>query len=212
IRDALGGRGRYLGAHVRVGDAHFKANAAGNARVVWWRLVIEVLGVSEEVALELERHANANETSSSESEGLPPPVLSPDRAALRTPHAPLPPLPRIFTPHLPCRAALHTRRALLRLNAPLFLATDARHPLQDPALRLFLRTFPCTFFLSDFSALTAPLGGGDGWERQFGLPFLDALVAARAWAVVGTAGSTFSRFVEDVLWRVEWGWEIVQRG
>jgi len=37
-------------------------------------------------------------------------------------------------------------------------------------------------------------------------------VVGKAWEVVGTEGSTFSRFVQDVLWRTYHGWEIVQRG
>jgi len=43
-------------------------------------------------------------------------------------------------------------------------------------------------------------------------PLLDAAIVARAWAVVGTEGSTFSTYIEGLLWRQEHGHGIVQRG
>ncbi|KAF7968725.1 hypothetical protein HWV62_29593 [Athelia sp. TMB] len=209
IARTLGGEGRFLGAHVRVGDAHFAADAQANARGVWWRLVHQTLGFPMEKALELERSTMGNNTQE-----LDPPALPVDRAALRTPHPPLPSLPKIFTPHLPCRAPLHTARQLLPLNAPLFIATDARSPATHPALEPFRATFPCAFFLGDFPGAIAQLHEqeDEGKGAMHLLPLLDALTAAQAHAVVGTRGSTFSTFVEDVLWRVGKGWDIVERG
>jgi hypothetical protein len=102
------------------------------------------------------------------------------------------------------------------LNTPLFISTDVKHPLEDPVMAIFLNTFPCTFFLSDFRNLTAPLDKLRNEDRvrlkQYFLPFLDAMVVAKAWAVVGTEGSTFSQFGHDVLWRTYHGRQIVQRG
>jgi hypothetical protein len=103
------------------------------------------------------------------------------------------------------------------LNTPLFISTDVEDPLTNPSLVLFLRTFPCTFFLSDFAAHTVALGklqnGYDGvMLKDFLLPFLDAMIVGKAWKVVGTEGSTFSRFVQDVLWRTYHDLDIVQRG
>ena len=148
---------------------------------------------------------------------LKPPRMSVDIAALRVPHSPPAPLPKIFTPHLPCRGARHTSRRLKPLNTPLFISTDAPNPLADPSILTFLQTFPCSFFLSDFPSHIASLSGlrneYDGVEmRKFLIPFLDAMVVGRSWEVVGTERSTFSRFVQDVLWRTYHGWEIVQRG
>ena len=90
-------------------------------------------------------------------------------------------------------------------------------PRADALLARFTRTFPCTFFLGDFRAEAAPLaalaGGADGVALgAFLAPFLDAMIAGRAWAVVGTEQSTYSAFVADVLWRTYHGFEIVQRG
>jgi hypothetical protein len=209
IRDALGGT--YFGAHVRVGDGHFKADGESNARLEWWRLVHEVLRYGSDETLKLERSIRRLGFE------LQPPELSVDVAARRVPHPHAGRLPTVFTPHLPCRGTKHTSRHLKLLNAPLFISTDAADPFKDSAILLFLKTFPCIFFLSDFEAHTAPLNslrnGHDGvYMRDFLIPILDAMVVGKAWEVVGTEGSTFSRFVQDVLWRTYHGWEIVQRG
>lgn len=44
------------------------------------------------------------------------------------------------------------------------------------------------------------------------LPLLDALITSHAWGVVGTDGSTFSTYLEGVLWRGAWGMRAVGRG
>ena len=210
IKDTLGGI--YLGAHIRVGDSHFKTNASSNARMIWWRLVREVLRFSTDDTLKLEnktRQANLD----------PDPNLRPPHLSLpsgRKPHPPLPPLPKIYTPHIACRGTLHTSSRLRPLNIPLFISTDSQDPTSDPSFALFLRTFPCTFFLSDFPSQAALLhlrNNYDGVQmHKFLIPFLDAMVVGKAREVVGTEGSTYSRFVQDVLWRTYNGWEIVQRG
>jgi hypothetical protein len=212
IRNALGGI--YLGAHVRIGDSHFKADSQANARLVWWRLVHEVLNFGPEETLRLERRIRRPNSADIE---LRPPQIPPDYAALRVPHPPVEAPPKIFTPHLPCRGARYTTHQLKPLNIPLFISTDAQDPFSDPSILAFMQTFPCTFFLSDFPSQTASLNElrnkYDGVEmRKFLVPFLDAMVVGKAWQVVGTEGSTFSRFVQDVLWRTYHGWEIVQRG
>ena len=212
IRDALGGV--YLGAHVRVGDGHFKADGQTNARLVWWRLMYEVLRYESDDILKLERSIRPPGPADVE---LRPPRLSVDIPARRVPHPPLAPLPKFFTPHLPCRGTRHTSHHLQPLNIPLFISTDAQGPLTDPSILAFLKIFPCTFFLSDFPTHTAALdklknGYDSVYMRDFLIPILDAMVVGKAWEVVGTEGSTFSRFVQDVLWRTYHGWEIVQRG
>ncbi len=109
---------------------------------------------------------------------------------------------------LTCRAPLHTAPELLAFNKPLYLATDSRNPAEDPALAIFFHTFPCTFVLNDFDR-PSDLNEGvvvesvqqmsrlenenDGMPlgRLF-LPFLEAVIAAKANLVSGTPGSTFS--------------------
>lgn len=209
IRDALGGT--YLGAHVRVGDSHFKDNSQANIRLIWWQLLHKVLNFGSEETLRLEHQMRRHNSY------LEPPHFPVDYAALRVPHPPVESLPKIFTPHLPCRGARYTSHHLKPLNIPLFISTDAQDPFTDSSILIFMQTFPCTFFLSDFPSYMASLNelrnGYDGVDmREFLTPFLDAMVVSKAWQVVGTEGSTFSRFVQDVLWRTYHGWDIVQRG
>jgi hypothetical protein len=106
---------------------------------------------------------------------------------------------------LKCRSPRHAEDRYHLLNIPLYVATDLENPEIHPLLSTFRRAFPCIFFLQDFAAETRPLEKlkslYDGVDlRHFTLPFVDALVLGKALKVVGTEGSTFSRFVEDVLW------------
>ncbi|KAH9929198.1 uncharacterized protein B0H18DRAFT_1084254 [Fomitopsis serialis] len=190
VRSALGGQ--YLGAH--------------NVRLTWWKLVHTTLGFSIQDTLRW-RSSGARYS----------PRIPLDIPALRVPHPPLPPLSPTTNVSLACPGTPHPSPALTLLNTPLFIATDIAFPRGDPLLARFTRTFPCTFFLADFHAQTAPLdalvSGADGVRlRGFVLPFLDAMIVGRAWAVVGTEQSTYSAFVADVLWRRYHGFEIVQRG
>ncbi|KAH9859122.1 hypothetical protein C2E23DRAFT_801496 [Lenzites betulinus] len=210
IRDALGGA--YFGVHLRLGDGVFEWNAPENVRTAWWKLLHLALELSLEDILALERDAFPNEDAAD------PPVLKEDLPAMRAPHPPLPVFPAEATPRgISCRSPLHTSPGLAALNAPLFISTDARSPASNPVLKRFTRTFPCTFFLSDFPEQAAPLRAlrspVDGVPlAAFFMPFLDAMVVGQAWQVVGTEQSTFSAFVTDILWRRYHGFKIVQRG
>lgn len=205
--------GAYLGVHLRVTDGIFEWSAPENVRLAWWKLLQAAFGFSDDELLALE------EELFPEEDPLEPPVIAPDLPALRSPHPPLPPLPSSAAPStaVSCRGPLHTAPELRRLNAPLYIATDAHHPSLSPVLWRFIRTFPCAFFLEDFAAHTRPLHAlrseADGVPvGGFLMPFLDAMVVGQAWQVVGTEQSTFSTFVTDVLWRTYRGFEIVQRG
>lgn len=209
IAHSLGGA--YLGAHIRLGDGLFIVNGPANARLVWWKLVHIILGFSVDESSELESLVQGAGCV------LDPPHIPVDVPALRAPRLSQPPLPEVHSPSLACRGQVHQSPKLKRLNTPLFVSTDAKNALTHPSMALFLQTFPCTFFLSDFASEMAPLGrlqsGYDGLMlKDFLVPFLDAMVVGKAWAVAGTELSTFSRFVEDVLWRTYHGWDIVQRG
>ncbi|KAH7884984.1 hypothetical protein F5I97DRAFT_1309900 [Phlebopus sp. FC_14] len=212
IYRALGGV--YLGAHIRLGDGHFIYDARDNARLIWWKLVQGVVGLDVQAVLALEREALG---MTDDDDELDPPLMVPDLPSRRVPHAALPSLPDSFLPVKPCRGRQHTSASLSRLNIPLFIATDAIAPESHPLLALFLNTFPCTFFLSDFDEQTAHLdriiNSYDGVKmKSFLLPFLDAMVVGNAREVAITEDSTFSAFIMDVLWRRYHGWEIVQRG
>lgn len=225
IRVALGGA--YLAAHVRIADGSFEARAEDNVRLIWWKLLTTVLGFETEDALELEyellqdmleeQEQEFDSRGLEDSEWDSPPQINVDKPALRAPHPDPPPLPQAPRASLACRRRPHAQPHLQQFNIPLFIATDSPFPHTNPLLLRLTRTFPCTYFLSDFPDETRTLVDlvnerDDVPLGQFLMPFLDAMVAGRAWGVVGTERSTFSAFVTDVLWRTYHGWDIVQRG
>lgn len=170
---------------------------------------------------ELVRRAEVTEIEESdEPENTQLPLLNLPHQPTKKPlpeNPPLPPLPTIrqrsdspLHPSLSCRSPLHTSPTLLPLNAPLFISTDSRSPLTDPNLRIFFKTFPCTFVIGDFAGSgpsdvnkepVEELRGLEGLRNRddkvplagFFYPFVDAMVASKGRAVVGTADSTFSR-------------------
>ena len=203
----------FLGAHLRCNDGYFLETAADHSRMLWWKLVHGILGLSIERTRQLELGCSTTGNSS---------WRPPSERYISRSKSPI---------HLPfdygtstvgvdstrnCKGELHTDPDLERLNFPLFIATDSKDPHTDKHLSLFRQTFPCVFFLGDFPQEVELIAGirdpisGVGIGSML-LPFLDAMVVARAARVVGTPHSTFSWYVQDVLWRVNHGLDIEER-
>ena len=214
IAAKLSGSGSgFLGAHLRCNDSYFLETAMEHSRMIWWKLVHGILGLSVERTRKLERGCS---TTASGPGPLPSEqFISPSKSPI---HLPLD--YRSLTvggvdSMRKCKGELHTDPDLERLNIPLFIATDSKDPHTNEHFSLFRQTFPCVFFLGDFPremeqiAIRDPIG-----EVEIGnmlVPFLDAMVVARAARVVGTPHSTFSWYVQDVLWRVNHGLDIGER-
>ncbi|KAH0589208.1 hypothetical protein H2248_004971 [Termitomyces sp. 'cryptogamus'] len=184
----------FIGVHLRLGDGEFKNNAEKHARRAWRQVLCSILSYTEEEASALENDFMDQLQYTSPYEREPSGV---SRNALW------------------CQHHLHTNASHLQLNIPIFISTDV--DVNDPVFSGFRKTFPCIFFLSDFPVETAALdeirNPFDGVRmKQILLPFVDALVVGHAWRVVGTSNSTFSSFIQDVLWRKQHDLQIVQRG
>lgn len=130
----------------------------------------------------------------------------------RDPHDQLKPLPEYTTlsasplhKSLNCRSPLHQDERFVKLNTPIFLATDSQVPDRDPSFALFYEHFPCIFTLHDFSNAKATLINGEpipAFEELdrlrnkddgvplagFFYPLLDAMVAAKGRDMLGTPG------------------------
>ncbi|KAF8633639.1 hypothetical protein AX15_001326 [Amanita polypyramis BW_CC] len=196
IRAAIGGP--YVGAHVRITDGQFEKDAASNIREVWWKLIRTCYGYSHSEGLELERVFQ--QTTIPNDSTL---FSSPGSYSLGYPTV--------------CHGRLYENPHLAPLNLPLFISTDAENPRAGSSFSIFSRTFPCLMFISDFLPELEPLSKirneDDGLQLiEFVVPFLDAMVLGHASAIVTIEGSTFGRFVEDVLGRVYHDQKIVQRG
>ncbi|KAG8812743.1 hypothetical protein FRC17_001846 [Serendipita sp. 399] len=196
----LGGSNAFFGVHLRVGDGLFLERAMENAKlmraIIWTRFY----------NLPQSELARANGTENVE-----------DLIAVFNGHFPVLPIQKspgrpITCPH--SRLALENQPKLWRsLQNPLFIATDARDPHIHPALEPFRAIFPCILFLSDFGtvleglqAFRNPLDNSP--LERFLLPFVDAMVVSQAAAIVGTPESTFSRYIEEVLWPLNHGRDI----
>ena len=128
--------------------------------------------------------------------------------------------------NMTCPGKLHPASSpLAALNTPVFLATDARQPAALSPFLPFMQHLPCLFTLDDFAAPSARNGGqpvaglaamraGASQSEWDGLGldgflfgFLDAVVAAKGDAIVGTPKSTFSGYAKGLLhghYEVEW--------
>ncbi|KAF8269167.1 hypothetical protein EI94DRAFT_1771365 [Lactarius quietus] len=198
----LGGPDTFLAAHVRLANGPFAVVQAQTVRLAWYRLVacaFRGANVSADV------HALERRLVPANARLPPPPPRDVDDVDFVIPVG--------GSGALACVG--HEDRALEPLNVPLFVATD----MQDsPALASLRAAFPCLVLLRDLAvpevrALGRLVNAEDGVRLgPFLEPLLEAAIAARAWAVVGTEGSTFSAYVEDLLWQREHGRPIVQRG
>lgn len=207
--------GHWFGVHVRLGDGLFAEQADFGARTVFWRLIDELAGDGELNVDAVARMAKDDLVLKKKTKqpqhrkNLDHPLVNFSSTPSSNASA---------CPHLSCQAPLHPNPRLSILNTPLFIATDAPSPHTHPSLDRFRTAFPCTFFLDDFANVS--LAHLDGLRnpydnlplRPFLEPMVDAVIVSRVEVFVGTAKSTFSQFVADVLARVWRGEEIVERG
>ena len=214
VTQIAGSESGFLGAHLRCNDSYFLETATEHSRMIWWKLVHGILGLSIERTRQLELGCSI---TGNDSRPLPhKQYISPSKYPI---HLPLDygTLAVGVDSTRKCKGELHTDPDLERLNIPLFIATDSNDPHTDEHLSLFRQTFPCVSFLGDFpreveqtAAVRDPISGVEIGNML--VPFLDAMVVSRAARVVGTPHSTFSWYVQDVLWRVNHGLDIEERG
>lgn len=208
--NALGGQDAFLGAHVRVSNGPFNALRKQIVRLIWYRLVGCALRSVNASAGIAEIHELENLLVPTNGV-LPPPIQEPLVDSV-------PRLGGLMPRSLQvrCRGRAHGEAKLVPLNVPLFVATDVEDAVVLAPLQA---AFPCMILLRDLAEIpevrlldglvSADDGVGLG---SFLAPLLDAEIVARGWAVVGTEGSTFSTYVEELLWRWEHGRPIVERG
>ncbi|KAM0750405.1 hypothetical protein T439DRAFT_381098 [Meredithblackwellia eburnea MCA 4105] len=193
----------FVGLHLRVGHKdRFEDNARGRSAGVFQALCA-AFGLDKDSTAELLRSNRQHPDDPS----YKPPSLQPF-----TPQTAYYPSPTLVCPY-----TLYPSSSPLKiLNKPLYVATDAVNPRNNPIVELFLNTFPCMFFLSDFQttnnisreeipSLNFLQGAVDEKGDTVGpflLPFVEAEVVAKAQVAVGTPGSTFSGFATGTLHEV----------
>lgn len=194
--------GHYLGVHLRSGDGNFRARIEDTVRSVWWNLLHRILGFPVVMACDIEKLINETASRFCQSDTID----SEQRTISSSPiNISVTPSSRFS---IKCRSPLHQKYGYQMLNIPLYVSTDIENPQTHPQLSIFRKTFPCIFFLDDFPKEIEPLDHLRSPIDDVNLgpllrPFVDALVVSKAVKVVGTEGSTFSRFIEDILWHNE---------
>ncbi|EFP88358.2 uncharacterized protein PGTG_14442 [Puccinia graminis f. sp. tritici CRL 75-36-700-3] len=186
----------YLGVHVRVGDNLFRSHASETVSTIINKMVTDHLKLPLSTLQEALRQSDLQDYRRQSA------MLVSDQ------------------PHVACRGPKHTKPNLLKFNQPLFLATDSPLPQVEPALKTFFKAFPCTYLLNDFQLSSINdirlsedhQAESDPAIGKLMIPFLDAMVAARATSFVGTPGSTFSDFVNNVLFQNYHNLSIIEFG
>jgi hypothetical protein len=197
----------YLGVHLRSGDGKFRVVFEDTVRSIWWNLLHQILGCPITMVCDIEKLVNEppsrfcepdtmnsgqrTRECGSESNCSPPSKIGMNISAM----------PSLMN----CPFPRHRSHRYQMLNTPLYVSTDIKNPGTHPQLSIFRRTFPCIFFLEDFPKEIEPLNQlsspvDDVNLGSFLRPFVDALVVSKAIKVVGTEGSTFSKFIEDILY------------
>ncbi|KAH9810423.1 hypothetical protein DFH28DRAFT_498411 [Melampsora americana] len=188
----LGGFDQYWSVHIRLGDSIFRSESHSRAMKALEGLVTGPMNLS----LSKLSEAIGNEKNRIRSD---------------------PPSSSSATRKFNCRNRLHpTDLGLEKFNQILYIATDSTIPTRESSLIPFFKAFPCVFVLNDFGLgdeLKQLRNMKDGvYLGGFFAPLLDAIVSARSKGVVGTEGSTFSRFVVDLLFPSFHSLPIIERG
>ena len=199
--------GHYLGVHLRAGDGNFRAVFEDTVRSVWWNLLHQILGFPITMVCDIEKLVDERPSRFCE----PDTMSSIQRTRECQSESKCSSSPNIvmnisaMPSSMNCRFPRHRRHHYQMLNTPLYISTDIENPRTHPQLSIFRRTFPCIFFLEDFPKEIEPLNQLSSPIDEVNLgsflrPFVDALVVSKGIKVLGTEGSTFSKFIEDILY------------
>ncbi|OZJ02260.1 hypothetical protein BZG36_04699 [Bifiguratus adelaidae] len=235
IAELLGGNGTYLGVHLRVGDGNFAVDANINVDDIYHTLVDQITDLSaDEIDFweggthNRDRQKNLEyEVKRIQRQTIPGfgGIVNPETATAAQGKG------------LEKRAPLTTDRSLQLVPRPdnteqclgpfndrtkkfttrIYIGTDAPRPRKNPLLFKFFNTFPCIFTLDDFFDELEPLNylvnEVDKVPLESSLiPLVDAMVAAKGFAFLGTPASTFSTYIERQLWPIYSGTGIKEVG
>ncbi|GAB5592003.1 hypothetical protein Unana1_06903 [Umbelopsis nana] len=220
----IGGVKGFAGLHIRVGDGLFARKKTITIDDVYHELVNQFTNLTqaevekidythmddrlEDEEYEVKRYRW--NTDSKVPTGIQEPLVvqhPPDEELQRT-------LQQITPIRMNC--AQHHGKTATFLT-PIYLATDAPKPRENPLFRKLFDTFPCVFVLDDFKQdldeLTRLEVVEDGVNlASYLIPMVDAMIAAHGHTFLGTKDSTFSSYIERYLHPVYIGEEVKLMG
>lgn len=221
IVEQLGGRGNYIGMHIRMGHVLFqrvlqqtmdkmlnflgketgyapKKDEDEDAADLELPAKIDQEAHTDAVDDDDESHANKH-TDESDHE------FEPDHDAVLPADVHTLPLSPSSVPLIPLSTCLRLAAESPRSRHSLiYVATDSRNPRADQSISRLFRRYPCTFTLVDLDnhhELLAPLRevrsplDSDKDLSKFLIPLVDAMVAAQGYKFFPSPGSTFSGYI-----------------
>lgn len=204
IVEQLGGVGKFVGIHLRVGDGVFKTRASIAIDDIYHQLVDDYTDLSIDQVMELEenRHdEDRKENTDYEIKQLRDTFAEKgDDAKPVTVNHPPDIASRLGPSELKICQGKHDRFA----KTTIFIATDCPNPRSHPLLRKIFKTFPCTFVLADFKKDLSELTKIEVVNEKVKLnsylvPMVDAIIASQGHTFFGTNASTFSTYIERQL-------------
>ncbi|CAO3702960.1 unnamed protein product [Rhizopus stolonifer] len=216
IVDRLGGKNKFVGMHLRVGDGIFKLRASIVVDDMFHELVNQLTDMTLEEVLAYDPNHDQDRLESEDYEVVlrsmpteqnhtkPIEVHHPNRQQAKTTHK-----------NLKCQPADKVNQRFQ--DTVLYIATDAPNPREHPLLRKLFKLFPCTFVLSDFEKEWEEVKRLQVVEENVPLegyliPMLDAMISAYGHTFLGTPHSTFTSYIERQLHPVYTGKEVQVMG
>jgi hypothetical protein len=221
----IGGVKGFAGLHIRIGDGLFARKKTITIDDMYHELVNQFTDLTKEEVekidythvedrLEDEEYEVKRYRWQTEKSKVPNGVQEP----VVVQHPPDEELERTLQQSTPItmNCAKHQGKTASFLT-PIYLATDAPKPRQNPLFRKLFETFPCVFVLDDFKEaldeLTRLQVVEDGVNMaSYLIPMVDAMIAAHGHTFLGTKDSTFSSYIERYLHPVYIGEEVKLMG
>ncbi|KAI8878140.1 hypothetical protein K501DRAFT_228929 [Backusella circina FSU 941] len=208
----LGGVGKFVGIHLRVGDGLFRMRASITIDDIYHQLVNDFTDLTVQ---EVKEYDPGHDQDRLEDTGYEVRLLRDASQEIENPKVPISvqhPASDILEQRLG-----HLDDAAVTLQCQptdgrndrfartiIYIATDCPHPRSHPLLQKIVKTFPCVFFLDDFMDSVSDLKrlqvAEEGVKLEsYLIPMVDAMIASQGHTFFGTNSSTFSSYIERQL-------------
>jgi hypothetical protein len=214
----IGGVKGFVGLHVRIGDGLFARRKTITIDDMYHQLVNQFTDLTQDEVEKID-HTHMEDRLEDEDyevkrlrwQGKLPEIVAEPLVVQHPPEDELQKTLQDITPIAMTCDKHNGKTATFR--TPIFLATDAPKPRQNPLFRKLFETFPCVFVLDDFwddlDELMQLQVVEDGVNLSgYLIPMVDAMISAHGHTFMGTKDSTFSSYIERYLHPVYIGEEV----
>jgi hypothetical protein len=205
----LGGVGKFVGIHLRVGDGLFRMRASITIDDIYHQLVNDFTDLTVQ---EVKEYDAAHDQDRLEDTGYEVRLLRDSSQEIDTSKMPISVQhpsndileQRLGQPDATIQCQPIDGRNDRFARTVIYIATDCPHPRSHPLLQKIVKTFPCVLFLDDFMDSVSDLKKLQVVEEgvkleSYLIPMVDAMIAAQGHTFFGTNSSTFSSYIERQL-------------